>query len=63
MEKLVSLFSLAHHARRFAADETGATAIEYAMIASGIALAIAATLTAVGGSVKGMFVSIANIFS
>ena len=34
--------------RRFLADETGATAIEYGLIAAGIALAIIASVTGLG---------------
>jgi len=41
--------------RRFAHDENGATSIEYAMIASGVAVVIAATLVSLGSSVKGMY--------
>lgn len=41
--------------RRFLADERGATAIEYAMIAAGIAVAIVAAVNALGVSVKGMY--------
>ena len=40
---------------RFLADQTGATAIEYAMIALGIAVAIVATVAALGEVVKGKF--------
>jgi pilus assembly protein Flp/PilA len=47
---------------RFARDETGATAIEYAMIASGIGVAIAATVVSLGSSVKGLYTSVSNIF-
>ena len=43
---------------RFARDDGGATAIEYAMIASGIAVAIAATIVALGSSVNGMYSSV-----
>jgi pilus assembly protein Flp/PilA len=39
-------------------DERGATAIEYAMIASGIAVAIAATIVTLGSSVTGMYSSV-----
>jgi pilus assembly protein Flp/PilA len=46
--------------RRFSADDSGATAIEYAMIASGIAVAIAATVVSVGTSVQGMYNSVAT---
>jgi pilus assembly protein Flp/PilA len=41
--------------QRFLRDDGGATAIEYAMIASGIAVAIAATVMTLGSSVNGLF--------
>jgi pilus assembly protein Flp/PilA len=47
-------------ASRFVRDERGATAIEYAMIASGVAVAIAATVTSLGSGVKGMFVNVST---
>jgi pilus assembly protein Flp/PilA len=47
-------------ASRFLRDDSGATSIEYAMIASGIAVAIAATVTSVGSSVKGLFVNVST---
>ena len=37
---------------RFMRDESGATAIEYAMIASGVAVAIASTVMSLGSAVK-----------
>ena len=37
---------------RFAADETGATAIEYAMIASGISIAIVSALWNLGTTIQ-----------
>lgn len=40
---------------RFAKDESGATAIEYGLIAAGIAVAIALTVQAVGGALDGVF--------
>lgn len=40
---------------RFLRDESGTTAIEYAIIAGGIAVAIVATVTSVGSKVNGMF--------
>jgi len=43
---------------RFMRDDGGATAIEYAMIASGIAVAIAATVVTLGSSVNGMYASV-----
>jgi pilus assembly protein Flp/PilA len=45
---------------RFMRDESGATAIEYAMIASGVAVAIAAAVTSLGSNVKGLFTSVAT---
>jgi pilus assembly protein Flp/PilA len=41
--------------RRFLRAREGATAIEYAMIASGISVAIAATITTLGSAVKTNF--------
>jgi pilus assembly protein Flp/PilA len=48
--------------QRLAADERGATAIEYAMIAAGIGVAIAATVTSLGSAVSNLYTSIASIF-
>ncbi len=45
-------------ARRFVRDERGATAIEYALIASGIAVAIATTIVSLGSGVQGMYSSV-----
>jgi pilus assembly protein Flp/PilA len=44
--------------RAFAADETGATAIEYGLIAAGIALAIIAAVNGMGARLNTKFVSI-----
>lgn len=38
--------------RRFGADERGATAIEYAMIAAGVGATIAATVYSMGSTLK-----------
>ncbi len=48
--------------RRLMCDERGATAIEYAMIAAGIAVAIVATVTAMGASVQGMYETVRAAF-
>jgi pilus assembly protein Flp/PilA len=40
------------------ADESGATAIEYGLIAAGIALAIIAAVNGVGTSLSGVFTSV-----
>jgi pilus assembly protein Flp/PilA len=45
---------------RFLRDDRGATAIEYAMIASCIAVVIAATIVTVGSSVQGMYTNVAT---
>ena len=48
---------------RFRADESGATAIEYALIASGIGAFLAATVYSLGSNVKGLFVKIAGLMT
>jgi pilus assembly protein Flp/PilA len=40
---------------RFVKDESGATAIEYGLIAAGISLAIIATVNGLGTSLSGKF--------
>jgi pilus assembly protein Flp/PilA len=49
--------------RRFGNDQSGATAIEYAMIAIGISVVIVAAVTSIGASVKGAFTSASNGFN
>lgn len=44
--------------RRFVADEQGATAIEYGLIAAGISLAIIAVVNGVGTNLRTKFTSI-----
>ena len=46
------LVSFQRIARRFRADESGATAIEYALIAAGIAVAIVTTVNSLGSTIK-----------
>lgn len=41
--------------QRFTCDEAAATSIEYAVLAAGIALAILATVTALGTGVSGLY--------
>ena len=43
---------------RFVKDESGATAIEYGLIAAGIALAIIATVNGLGNNLNTKFTSI-----
>jgi pilus assembly protein Flp/PilA len=48
------------HAKRFVRDEDGVTAIEYALIASLIALAIVATVKALGTTLSTVFNTIGD---
>lgn len=45
---------------RFLKDESGATAIEYGLIAALIAVVLVASLTALGDALKGNFTDIAT---
>lgn len=47
-------------AKRFAKDETGATAIEYAIIAAGIAVAIVTVVKALGTNVNAMYTKVSS---
>jgi pilus assembly protein Flp/PilA len=51
---------MTHLFARFLHDETAATAIEYGLIAAGIALAIIAAVNGVGTSLSGTFTSIST---
>jgi pilus assembly protein Flp/PilA len=44
--------------KRLVRDESGATAIEYGLIAAGISVAIIAIVQSVGGSLVGTFTAI-----
>jgi pilus assembly protein Flp/PilA len=46
--------------RWFLREERAATAIEYALIASGISIVMAGTVAAIGGNVQGLFSSVAT---
>ena len=46
--------------KRFIADETAATAIEYGLIAAGIAVAIIAILPVLGGKLNTTFTKVSN---
>ena len=46
--------------KRFLRDESGATAIEYGLIAAGISLAIIAAVNGLGTNLNGKFASINN---
>ena len=45
---------------QFLSDEAGATAIEYGLIAAGIALAIIATVNGLGTNLNNVFTSVNN---
>ena len=45
---------------RFLSDDTGATAIEYGLIAAGISLAIIAAVNGLGTNLSGVFTSVNN---
>jgi pilus assembly protein Flp/PilA len=57
-----STMTVGRQLSRFWADESGATAIEYAMVASGIGAFLAATVYTLGGKVKGLFTTLAGMF-
>lgn len=46
--------------RCFLREDSAATAIEYALIASGIAVAIASTVFSLGTSVNGLYTTVAT---
>jgi len=46
--------------RRFLREERAATAIEYALIASGISIVIAGAVAVLGGDVQGLFSSVST---
>jgi pilus assembly protein Flp/PilA len=46
--------------RSFLRDQTGATAIEYGLIAAGISVAIIATVQALGSSLNTTFTSVST---
>jgi pilus assembly protein Flp/PilA len=46
--------------RKFLRDESGATAIEYGLIAAGISVAIIAVVTTLGGKLVTTFTSVQN---
>ena len=45
---------------KFLRDESGATAIEYGLIAAGISVVIISVLTTVGSNLKATFTSVGN---
>jgi pilus assembly protein Flp/PilA len=47
--------------RRFAREEDGTAAIEYALIASAIAVVIATAVFTLGGNIRNMFTRLAGL--
>ena len=54
------MFACMKTLRKFLKDESGATAIEYGLIAAGISLAIIAVVNGLGTSLKTKFTSISS---
>lgn len=62
MHRFTKLTSfIARQTQRFAQDESGATAIEYAMVASAIGAAITGAVAVLGISTKGMYESVVTL--
>lgn len=55
-------FHLAVLRRRVATNQDGATAVEYALVASGIGAAVAATVWSLGTTTNAFYASLANLF-
>ncbi len=51
---------MSHFIKRFAGDESGATAIEYGLIAAGIAVAIIGAVTTLGENIGGTFGTVSD---
>jgi Flp pilus assembly pilin Flp len=49
-------------ARRVGTNDNGATAIEYALIASGVGAAVAGTVFGLGSKLNGFYASVAALF-
>ena len=49
-----------HSIKRFFSDESGATAIEYAMIAAGISIAIVTVVNGIGTAVSTRFANVST---
>ena len=52
--------SMASLLKQFAADQTGATSIEYALIAVLVGIAIISAVTALGSSLKSIFTTVSS---
>ena len=54
--------SVSKAVRRFLPAQEGTTAIEYALIAGGVASALVAAITTLGGSVDALWARLADMF-
>ncbi len=59
---MIHFHSFAISLRCFLRDERAATAVEYAMIAAGIGVAIVATVIAMGSSLTGMYDTVSSAY-
>jgi pilus assembly protein Flp/PilA len=57
---MIREFSMTDLVRRFAIDESGATAIEYGLIAAGISVAIITVVNTLGSQLKSTFTNISS---
>jgi pilus assembly protein Flp/PilA len=64
MRARIATMGLLQHGRKaaFWSDTRGATSIEYAMIAAGIAVAIVSAVQALGTTVTSLFTSVQSAF-
>lgn len=58
MRKIFGRVSLYHHLPRFFADQRGATAIEYALLASLLSITVLAAVLGTGGGTGNLFARI-----
>jgi Flp pilus assembly pilin Flp len=59
---MMKIETLTGQMARLASDESGATAVEYAIVASGVGAFVAATVVTLGGGVKNFFTTLAGLF-
>lgn len=53
---------MTHLVKRFAKDESGATAVEYGLVAAGISVAIIAVMQGLGSKLNTTFSSVQSAF-
>lgn len=57
------VYMLHHFFSRYTVNQNGATAVEYALLAAGIALSIVGVVFVIGGDLVALFTTISDIFS